>query len=100
MYEVIDRIIDAGSWFEIKRLFAGEMIVGLARIGGRVVGIVANQPKVKGGVLFVDSSDKAAKFIWLCNAYNIPLVYLADVAGFMVGSQGRARRASSATAPR
>jgi acetyl-CoA carboxylase carboxyltransferase component len=87
MYEVIDRIIDAGSWFEIKRLFAAEIIVGLARIGGRVVGVVANQPKVKGGVLFVDSSDKAAKFIWLCNAYNVPLVYLADVAGFMVGSK-------------
>src|SRR5262249_4379223 len=87
MYEVIDRIVDAGSWFDVKRLFAQEIIVGLARIGGRVVGIVANQPKVKGGVLFVDSSDKAAKFIWLCNAYNIPLVYLADVAGFMVGSK-------------
>ncbi len=87
MYEVIDRVIDAGSWFEIKRLFAGEIIVGLARIGGRVVGIVANQPRVKGGVLFVDSSDKAAKFIWLCNAYNVPLVYLADVAGFMVGTK-------------
>jgi methylmalonyl-CoA decarboxylase subunit alpha len=87
MYEVIDRVIDAGSWFEIKRLFAAEIIVGLARIGGRAVGIVANQPKVKGGVLFVDSSDKAAKFIWLCNAYNIPLVYLADVAGFMVGTK-------------
>jgi acetyl-CoA carboxylase carboxyltransferase component len=87
MYEVIDRIIDAGSWFEIKRLFAAEVIVGLARIGGRAVGIVANQPKVKGGVLFPDSSDKAARFIWLCNAYNIPLVYLADVAGFMVGTK-------------
>ena len=87
MYEVIDRVIDAGSWFEIKRLFAAEVIVGLARIGGRAMGIVANQPKVKGGVLFVDSSDKAAKFIWLCNAYNIPLVYLADVAGFMVGTK-------------
>jgi acetyl-CoA carboxylase carboxyltransferase component len=87
MYEVIDRLIDAGSWFEIKRLFAAEIIVGLARIGGRVVGIVANQPKVKGGVLFPDSSDKAAKFIWLCNAYNISLVYLADVAGFMVGTK-------------
>ncbi len=87
MYEVIDRVVDAGTWFEIKRLFAPEIIVGLARLGGQVVGIVANQPKVKGGVLFVDSSDKAAKFIWLCNAYNIPLVYLADVAGFMVGSK-------------
>jgi acetyl-CoA carboxylase carboxyltransferase component len=87
MYEVIDRIVDAGSWFEVKRLFAPEVIVGLARIGGRAVGIVANQPKVKGGVLFVDSSDKAARFIWLCNAYNIPLVYLADIAGFMVGTK-------------
>jgi acetyl-CoA carboxylase carboxyltransferase component len=87
MYEVIDRVVDAGSWFEIKRLFAREIIVGLARLDGRTVGIVANQPKVKGGVLFVDSSDKAAKFIWLCNAYNIPLVYLADVAGFMVGTK-------------
>ena len=87
MYEVIDRVIDAGSFFEIKRLFAGEIIVGLARIGGRAVGIVANQPKVKGGVLMVDSSDKAARFIWLCNAYNIPLVYLADVSGFMVGTK-------------
>ena len=87
MYEVIDRLIDAGSWFEVKRLFAAEVIVGLARIDGRAVGIVANQPKVKGGVLMVDSSDKAARFIWLCNAFNIPLVYLADVAGFMVGSK-------------
>src|SRR5215467_5990845 len=87
MHEVIERVIDAGSWFEIKKLFAGEVIVGLARIDGRAVGIVANQPKVKGGVLMVDSSDKAAKFIWLCNAFNTPLVYLADVAGFMVGSK-------------
>ncbi len=87
MYEVIDRLIDAGSWLEIKRLFAREVITGFARIGGRAVGIVANQPRVKGGVLFVDSSDKAARFIWLCNAYNIPLVYLADISGFMVGSK-------------
>ncbi len=61
--------------------------MGLARLGGRAVGIVANQPKVKGGVLMVDSSDKAARFIWLCNAFNIPLVYLSDVAGFMVGTK-------------
>ena len=87
MYEVIDRVIDAGSWFEVKKLFAQEVIVGFARIDGRVVGVVANQPKVKGGVLMVDSSDKAARFIWLCNAFNIPLVYLSDVAGFMVGSK-------------
>jgi acetyl-CoA carboxylase carboxyltransferase component len=87
MYEVIDRVIDADSWFEIKRLFAQEIIVGFARMGGRPVGIVANQPKVKGGVLMVDSSDKAARFIWLCNAFNIPLIYLADIAGFMVGTK-------------
>jgi len=87
MYEVIDRLVDAGSWLEIKRLFAREVITGFARIGGRAVGIVANQPRVKGGVLFVDSSDKAARFIWLCNAYNLPLVYLADISGFMVGSK-------------
>ncbi len=87
MYEVIDRVIDAGSWFEVKKLFAAEIIVGFARLEGRPVGIVANQPKVKGGVLMVDSADKAARFIWLCNAFNVPLVYLADVAGFMVGSK-------------
>jgi len=87
MYEVIDRITDAGSFFEIKRLFAREIITGFARIGGRAAGIVANQPKVKGGVLMVDSADKGARFIWLCNAFNIPLVYLADVSGFMVGAK-------------
>ena len=64
-----------------------EVIVGYARLDGRVVGVVANQPKVKGGVLFVDSSDKAARFIWTCNAFNIPLLFLADVPGFMIGTQ-------------
>jgi acetyl-CoA carboxylase carboxyltransferase component len=87
MYEVIDRVIDAGSFFEIKRLFAAEIIVGFARLAGRAVGVVANQPKVKGGVLMVDSSDKAARFISLCNAFNVPLVYLADVSGFMGGTK-------------
>ena len=87
MYEVIDRVVDTGSFFEIKRLFAPEIIVGFARLGGRAVGVVANQPKVKGGVLMVDSSDKAARFISLCNAFNVPLVYLADVPGFMVGTK-------------
>ena len=87
VYEVIDRVIDAGSFFEIKRLFAPEIVVGFARLGGRAVGLVANQPKVKGGVLMVDSSDKAARFISLCNAFNVPLVYLADVPGFMVGTK-------------
>ncbi|MBI2461444.1 MAG: acyl-CoA carboxylase subunit beta, partial [Candidatus Rokubacteria bacterium] len=87
MYEVIDRLVDAGSWLELKRLFARELITGFARLGGRPVGIVANQPKVKGGVLFVDSADKGARFIWLCNAFQIPLVYLADISGFMVGTK-------------
>jgi acetyl-CoA carboxylase carboxyltransferase component len=80
-------VVDADSFFEIKKLFAGELLTGLARIEGRPVGVLANQPKVKGGVLFVDSADKAARFIWLCDAYGIPLLYLADVPGFMVGKQ-------------
>ncbi len=87
MYEVIHRLVDAGSWFEIKRLFAPELITGLARIGGRAVGVLANQPKVKGGVLFVDSADKATRFVNLCDAFNIPLLFLMDVPGFMVGTQ-------------
>lgn len=87
MYQVIDRLIDKGSFFEMKKLFAAEMITGFARIGGRAVGIIANQPRVKGGVLFVDSADKATRFIWLCNAFNIPLLFLADVPGFMIGTK-------------
>ena len=87
MLDLIDRIVDADSFLEIKALFAKELITGLARIGGRTVGIVANQPKVKGGVLFVDSADKAARFIALCDAFNIPLLFLADVPGFMIGSK-------------
>ncbi|MCT6924004.1 acyl-CoA carboxylase subunit beta [Metasolibacillus sp.] len=87
MYEAINQLIDENSFFEIKRLFAPELITGLARINGQVVGIVANQPKVKGGVLFVDSADKAAKFITLCDAFSIPLLFLADVPGFMIGTK-------------
>jgi methylmalonyl-CoA decarboxylase subunit alpha len=87
MCRVIDRLVDEGSFFEIKRLFAPELVTGLARLEGRVIGVVANQPRVKGGVLFSDSSDKGARFVWLCNAFNIPLLFLADVPGFMIGSQ-------------
>jgi acetyl-CoA carboxylase carboxyltransferase component len=87
MFAVIDAIVDEGSFVELKRLYAKEIITGLARIEGRAVGIVANQPKHKGGVLFVDSADKAARFIWTCNAFNIPLLFLADVPGFMIGTQ-------------
>ena len=62
-------------------------MVGFGRLDGRAVGIVANNSAVRGGVLFVDSADKAARFIWLCDAFNVPLLYLADVPGFMIGSQ-------------
>jgi acetyl-CoA carboxylase carboxyltransferase component len=86
MYEVIWRIIDKGSWFEMKKLWAQEIITGFARLNGKPLGIIANQPKVKGGVLFVDSADKACRFIRLCDAFNIPLLYLMDVPGFMIGS--------------
>jgi acetyl-CoA carboxylase carboxyltransferase component len=87
MNHVIAELVDEGPTFEVKKLFAGELITTLARIDGRPVGILANQPKVKGGVLFVDSADKAARFIWLCDAFNIPLLYLADISGFMIGSK-------------
>jgi methylmalonyl-CoA decarboxylase subunit alpha len=82
---VIDALVDEGSFFELKKLFARELVTGFARIEGRAVGIVANQPKWKGGVLFVDSADKAARFLWLCDAFGIPLLFLADVPGFMIG---------------
>jgi len=85
--EVIDRVVDDSSFFELKKLFAGEILTGFARIEGRPVGVVANQSKVKGGVLFVDSADKAARFLWLCDAFGIPLLFLADVPGFMIGKQ-------------
>ncbi|HEY8039126.1 MAG TPA: acyl-CoA carboxylase subunit beta [Polyangiaceae bacterium] len=87
MMAVIGEIIDEGSWLEIKQLFAREILTGFARIDGRPVGVVANQPKWLGGVLFVDSADKAARFIQLCDAFNVPLLYLADVPGFMIGTK-------------
>jgi acetyl-CoA carboxylase carboxyltransferase component len=83
---VIDAIVDEGSFFELKPLFAPELVTGLGLLDGEVVGVVANQPAVKGGVLFVDSADKGARFIWQCDAFNIPLLYLVDVPGFMIGS--------------
>src|SRR5439155_11299479 len=86
MQEFLAGLVDRYSLFEIKKLFAPEVITALARLDGRAIGIIANQPKVKGGVLFVDSADKAARFIWLCDAFNIPLLFLADVPGFMIGT--------------
>ncbi len=86
MRKVIDALIDEGSWLEIKKLFAKELLTGFARLDGQAVGILANQPMQKGGVLFNDSADKAARFIWLCDAFEIPLLFLADVPGFMIGT--------------
>jgi len=86
VHEVLDGLLDAGSFFEVKPLFAAELVVGLGRLDGRPVGVLANNSAVRGGVLFSDSADKAARFIWLCDAFNVPLLYLADVPGFMIGS--------------
>ncbi|WP_306514218.1 acyl-CoA carboxylase subunit beta [Janibacter hoylei] len=87
IHDVIDGLVDDDSFFEVKELFAPELVVGLGRMAGETVGIVANNSMAKGGVLFTDSADKAARFIWLCDAYSIPLIYLADVPGFMIGSE-------------
>ncbi len=87
MYAVIRRIVDHGEIFDIKPQFAKTLITCFARFGGRPAGIVANQPKQLGGILDNDSADKAARFVNLCNAYGIPLVFLMDVPGFMVGSK-------------
>src|SRR5436190_1581257 len=86
MRELIDALVDADSFLEVHKRWAKELIVGYGRLEGRVVGVVANQPKQKGGVLFVDSADKAARFIATCNAFNVPLLFLADVPGFMIGT--------------
>ena len=83
--DLIEGVCDAGTFLEVHARWAKELVVGYARLDGRAVGIVANQPQQKGGVLFVDSSDKAARFINTCNAFNIPLLFLADVPGFMIG---------------
>ncbi|HVM40178.1 MAG TPA: acyl-CoA carboxylase subunit beta, partial [Acidimicrobiia bacterium] len=87
MHDVVESLVDEGSFFELKPAWAKELIVGFARMEGEVVGVVANNPKHLGGVLFVDSADKAARFIWLCDAFNVPLLFLADVPGFMIGTQ-------------
>jgi methylmalonyl-CoA decarboxylase subunit alpha len=84
---LIEALVDEGSLLEIQPRWAKELVVGFARLDGRAIGIVANQPKHKGGVLFGDSADKAARFIWTSNAFNVPLLFLADVPGFMIGTQ-------------
>jgi acetyl-CoA carboxylase carboxyltransferase component len=86
MVELVNALVDEDSFLPYKELFAPELLTGFARIDGRPVGIVGNQPTHLGGVLFPDSSDKAARFIWICNAFNVPLLFLVDIAGYMIGS--------------
>ncbi|MGN6791206.1 MAG: acyl-CoA carboxylase subunit beta [Streptosporangiaceae bacterium] len=86
MRRYVRGIVDAGSLFEIHELWAREVVTGFARLNGQVIGVVANNPMFKGGVLFVDSADKATRFIQTCDAFNVPLLFLADVPGFMVGT--------------
>jgi len=87
MFDVIDRVVDAGSTLELRPEYGKEIITSFARIDGRPVGIVANQPNHRAGAIFPDAAEKAAEFIWTCDAYNIPLLYLSDTPGFMAGSQ-------------
>src|SRR5262249_45360804 len=87
MHRVLDGLVDADSFFEVKPLWAPEVIIGFGRLDGHAVGIVASNPMQKGGVLFVDSADKCARFIWLCDAFNVPLLFLAAVPGFMIGTE-------------
>ncbi|MFB6223769.1 MAG: acyl-CoA carboxylase subunit beta [Haloarcula sp.] len=86
MFDVIDRVVDAGSTLELRPEYGKEIITSFARIDGRPVGIVANQPAQRAGAIFPDAAEKAAQFIWTCDAYNIPLLYLCDTPGFMAGS--------------
>jgi acetyl-CoA carboxylase carboxyltransferase component len=87
VHRLVDHLVDDGSFLELKPEFAPEMVTGLARFDGRTVGVVANQPAVKSGAIYPDSSEKAAGFIWKCDAYNIPLLYLCDSPGYMIGEQ-------------
>ncbi|MDQ3963612.1 MAG: acyl-CoA carboxylase subunit beta [Actinomycetota bacterium] len=86
IHKVISAISDDGDFFPMKPDWAKNLVTGFARFGGRPTGIVANQPKFLGGALDVNSADKAARFVWLCDAFNIPLVFLMDCPGFLVGS--------------
>jgi acetyl-CoA carboxylase carboxyltransferase component len=85
--KVIQRIADHDSWFELKPTWSKNLVIGFARIAGESIGVVANQPMFKGGILDVDAADKAARFIRMCDAFNVPLLYLMDVPGFLVGSE-------------
>ncbi|MFB6074163.1 MAG: acyl-CoA carboxylase subunit beta, partial [Haloarculaceae archaeon] len=85
--EAIDRVVDADSFFELKREYGREIVTGFARLDGRPVGLVASQPAHRAGAIFPEAAEKAAEFVWTCDAYGVPLVYLCDTPGFMAGSQ-------------
>jgi acetyl-CoA carboxylase carboxyltransferase component len=87
MKKLIRAVVDDGKLFEMKPKFAKNLITGFARVGGYAVGIVANNPMFLGGALDVNSADKAARFVWLCDAFNIPLLFMADTPGFLIGSK-------------
>jgi acetyl-CoA carboxylase carboxyltransferase component len=86
MRKVVRGLLDGGDFFEIQALWAREVTVGFGRLHGQPIGVVANNSLYKGGVLFIDSADKATRFVQLCDAFNVPLLFLSDVPGFMVGS--------------
>ncbi len=87
MERVIEHVVDAETWFELRPEFGAEVLTGFGRIDGRPVGVVANQPAERAGAIFPDSARKAAEFVWTCDAYNVPVLYLCDTPGFMAGSQ-------------
>ncbi len=87
MTDLVDCVVDRGSWFELQPEFGGEVLTGFARIDGRPVGIVASQPARRAGAIFPDAAQKAAEFVWKCDAFNVPLLYLCDTPEFMAGSQ-------------
>ncbi|WP_049925705.1 acyl-CoA carboxylase subunit beta [Halopiger goleimassiliensis] len=86
MHDVIDRLVDAGSVLELRPDYGSEILTAFARVDGRPIGIVANQPANRAGAIFPDAAEKAAQFIWTCDAFNVPLLYLCDTPGFMAGS--------------
>jgi acetyl-CoA carboxylase carboxyltransferase component len=86
MRRYVKGIVDQGSFLEIQALWARELTIGFARLNGEVIGVIGNNSMFKGGVLFVDTADKASRFVQLCDAFNVPLLFLCDVPGFMVGS--------------
>jgi acetyl-CoA carboxylase carboxyltransferase component len=87
VFDLLERIADAESIFELKSEYGAEIVTAFCRIDGRPVGVVANQPAQRSGAIFPDAAEKAAEFIWTCDAYEIPLLYLCDTPGFMAGSQ-------------